>query len=197
MSAIFTDRETPIGLVRIVEQDGAITRVDMSSCEGFAARECGQAGTSALLRAAAQQLDEYFAGTRTAFELPLRPEGTAFQRQAWQALCDIPYGQTRSYAQQARAVGRPAATRAIGAANGRNPIAIIVPCHRVIGSDGSLTGYAGGEAVKRWLLDHEGVKEGAKDRAKEQRKEGLKDRAKRQANDDGQLALWSGAAAPS
>lgn len=173
MSAIFTDRTTPIGLVRIVEQDGAITRVDMSSCEGFEARERGQPGTSALLQAAARQLDEYFAGTRTEFELALRPAGTAFQCQAWQALCAIPYGQTRSYAQQARAVGRPTATRAIGAANGRNPIAIIVPCHRVIGSDGSLTGYAGGEAVKRWLLDHEGAQKRS------------------------QLALWSDAAAPS
>jgi methylated-DNA-[protein]-cysteine S-methyltransferase len=181
MSATFTDRETPIGVVRIVEEDGAITRVDMSSCEGFVARECGQAGTSALLRWAAQQMDEYFAGTRTAFALPLRPQGTAFQRQAWQALCAIPYGQTRSYAQQARAVGRPTATRAIGAANGRTPIAIIVPCHRVIGSDGSLTGYAGGESVKRWLLRHEGAK----------------DAVQKDATDRAQLALWSDAAAPS
>lgn len=172
MSAIFTDRATPIGVVRIVEQDGAITRVDMSSCEGFDDRDRGVAGTSALLRAAAQQLDEYFAGTRTAFDLPLRAAGTTFQRQAWQALCAIPFGETRSYAQQARAVGRPTATRAIGAANGRNPIAIIVPCHRVIGSDGSLTGYAGGETVKRWLLNHEGAQKRA------------------------QLALWSNAAAP-
>jgi len=172
MSAIFMDRTTPIGLVRIVEQDGAVTRVDLSTSDGFANRESGQAGTSPLLQAAVQQLDEYFAGQRTAFELPLRPEGTAFQRQAWQALCAIPYGETRSYAQQARAVGRPTATRAIGAANGRNPIAIIVPCHRVIGSDGSLTGYAGGEPVKRWLLAHEG--------------------AQRRT----QLALWSDANAP-
>src|SRR3569623_1954792 len=157
MSAIFTDRTTPIGLVRIVVQDGAITRVDLSTCEGFGQRDSGQSGTSPLLQAVAQQLDEYFAGTRTAFDLPLRPAGTAFQRQAWQALCASPYGQTRSYAQQARAVGRPTATRAVGAANGRNPIAIIVPCHRVIGSDGSQTGYAGGEPVKRWLLAHEGA----------------------------------------
>jgi methylated-DNA-[protein]-cysteine S-methyltransferase len=155
MSAIFMDTETPIGVVRVVEQDGAITRVDMSSCDGFEDRACGRPGTSPLLRAAVDQLRQYFAGQRTTFELPLRPAGTAFQRAAWQALCAIPYGETRSYAQQARAVGRPTATRAIGAANGRNPIAIIVPCHRVIGSDGSLTGYAGGEAVKRWLLDHE------------------------------------------
>jgi methylated-DNA-[protein]-cysteine S-methyltransferase len=172
MPAIFTDRETPVGLVRVVEQDGAITHVDLSSCEGFHERERGQPGTSPLLRTAVQQLDEYFAHTRTVFDLPLRAEGTAFQRQAWQALSMIPYGETRSYAQQARAVGRPTATRAIGAANGRNPIAIIVPCHRVIGSDGTLTGYAGGEPVKRWLLRHEGAQKRA------------------------QLDLWSAAAAP-
>jgi len=151
------DTETPIGLVRVVEEDGAITRVDMATSKGFERRAWGQRGSSATLEAAVEQLAEYFAGARTAFELPLRLAGTAFQRQAWQALCAIPFGQTRSYAEQARAVGRPTATRAIGAANGRNPIAIIVPCHRVIGSDGSLTGYAGGEPVKRWLLDHEGA----------------------------------------
>ena len=157
MSAIFMDTETPIGLVRVVEEDGAITRVGMATSKGFAQRAWGQRGSSAMLKMAVEQLAAYFAGTRTTFELPLRPAGTAFQRQAWQALCAIPFGQTRSYAEQARAVGRPTATRAIGAANGRNPIAIIVPCHRVIGSDGSLTGYAGGEPVKRWLLNHEGA----------------------------------------
>jgi len=157
MSAIFMDTETPIGLVRVVEQEGAVTRVGLATSKGFAQRDWGQRGTSATLHAVVEQLAEYFVGTRTTFELPLRPAGTAFQRQAWQALCAIPFGQTRSYAEQARAVGRPTATRAIGAANGRNPIAIIVPCHRVIGSDGSLTGYAGGEPVKRWLLNHEGA----------------------------------------
>jgi methylated-DNA-[protein]-cysteine S-methyltransferase len=110
-----------------------------------------------VLAAAADQLREYFAGHRRAFDLPLAPEGTGFQQRVWTALLAIPYGQTRSYGQIAAAVGRPAASRAVGAANGRNPIAIIVPCHRVIGSSGQLTGYGGGLPTKRWLLAHEGA----------------------------------------
>ncbi len=101
------------------------------------------------------QLEEYFAGSRTEFELPLAPAGTAFQRDAWTALRAIPYGATRSYAEQAAALGRPRAIRAVGAANGRNPIAIVVPCHRVVGSRGALTGYGGGVERKEWLLGHE------------------------------------------
>ena len=103
----------------------------------------------------ARQLDEYFAGSRRQFDLPLDLVGTEFQRLAWEALQTIPYGATRSYSQQATAIDRPNAVRAIGAANGRNPVSIIVPCHRVVGADGSLTGYAGGVDVKRFLLDHE------------------------------------------
>ncbi len=104
---------------------------------------------------AARQLAEYFAGTRTDFNLPLVLAGTPFQQAAWAALRQIPYGQTRSYQQQAAAIQRPAAIRAIGTANGKNPISIIVPCHRVIGANGSLTGYGGGLAAKQWLLAHE------------------------------------------
>ena len=103
----------------------------------------------------ARQLDEYFAGSRRQFDLALDPVGTDFQRLAWDALQTIPYGATRSYSQQAAAIERPTAARAIGAANGRNPISIIVPCHRVVGANGSLTGYAGGIDVKRFLLEHE------------------------------------------
>lgn len=106
-------------------------------------------------RVAVLQLAEYFAGTRQVFDLPLAAQGTAFQQQAWAALQQIPYGQTRSYQQQAAAIGRPAAVRAIGTANGRNPLSIIVPCHRVIGANGSLTGYGGGLGAKQWLLAHE------------------------------------------
>jgi len=102
-----------------------------------------------------RQLAEYFAGDRLAFELPLAPVGTEFQRRVWHRLAQIPLGQTRSYRELAVEVGNPLAVRAVGAANGRNPISIVVPCHRVIGSAGSLTGYAGGLATKRWLLDHE------------------------------------------
>ncbi len=112
------------------------------------------AGHPVLARARAQ-LAEYFAGDRTAFDLPLRARGTAFQERVWTALAEIPYGETRSYATLARDIGRPAAMRATGAATGRNPLSIVVPCHRVVGSDGSLTGYAGGTARKEWLLRHE------------------------------------------
>ncbi|MBP8221372.1 MAG: methylated-DNA--[protein]-cysteine S-methyltransferase, partial [Aeromonadaceae bacterium] len=94
----------------------------------------------------------YFAGRLQRFTLPLAAHGTAFQQAVWQALCDIPYGETRSYGDIARAIGKPAAVRAVGAANGRNPLSIIVPCHRVIGQNGSLTGYAGGLPIKQQLL---------------------------------------------
>ncbi len=101
------------------------------------------------------QLQEYFAGSRHDFELPLDLQGTEFQVAAWNALAEIPYGSTASYGQQAASIGRPTAVRAIGGANGRNPVAIVLPCHRIVGADGSLTGFGGGIEVKKWLLDHE------------------------------------------
>jgi methylated-DNA-[protein]-cysteine S-methyltransferase len=104
---------------------------------------------------ARSQLDEYFAGRRTTFDLSLHLEGTAFQVKVWSALADVPYGHTIGYAELARQIGRPSAARAVGSANGCNPISIILPCHRVIGSDGSLTGYGWGTDRKAWLLDHE------------------------------------------
>ena len=107
------------------------------------------------LRSAATQLQEYFAGKRTRFDLPLAPRGTEFQKAVWAALLRIPFGETASYGQIARAIGKPAASRAIGGANHRNPIAIVIPCHRVIGADGSMTGYGGGLDHKRLLLDLE------------------------------------------
>jgi methylated-DNA-[protein]-cysteine S-methyltransferase len=106
-------------------------------------------------REAASQLDAYFAGERTDFDLPLQPEGTVFQQKVWRLLQQIPHGQTRSYGQLAAAIGTPSASRAVGMANGRNPISIIIPCHRVIGAGGKLTGYAGGLTTKKWLLNHE------------------------------------------
>lgn len=109
----------------------------------------------AILQQSATQLGEYFAGSRQTFSVPLAPAGTAFQQQVWQYLQQIPYGETRSYGAQATALGKPSAMRAVGAANGRNPIAIIVPCHRVVAANGKLTGYAGGIAHKVWLLRHE------------------------------------------
>jgi methylated-DNA-[protein]-cysteine S-methyltransferase len=103
------------------------------------------------------QLDSYFVGRRMAFDLTLAPEGTPFQRAVWSLLVTIPHGTTTTYAALAARLGRPGALRAVGAANARNPIGIIVPCHRVVGADGSLTGYAGGIERKRWLLEHEGA----------------------------------------
>ncbi len=114
-----------------------------------------------VLRATATQLGEYFAGDRQVFDLPLAPAGTQFQQRVWQALALIPYGSTWSYRRLAEEVGSPGASRAVGLANGRNPISIVVPCHRVIGADGSLTGYGGGVARKRVLLDLERRQAGA------------------------------------
>jgi methylated-DNA-[protein]-cysteine S-methyltransferase len=110
-----------------------------------------------ILERTGAQLAEYFAGTRTTFDLPLDPPGTAFERRVWDALRAIPYGTTVSYGELARRLGDGRATRAVGAANGKNPIPIIVPCHRVVGSRGELTGFGGGLERKRWLLEHEGV----------------------------------------
>ena len=111
----------------------------------------------AALKQSSAQLRAYFAGELREFELPLAPEGTPFQQRVWRALCDIPFGETISYGELARRIGQPTASRAVGLANGRNPISIVVPCHRVIGADGSLTGYAGGLARKDALLRLEGA----------------------------------------
>ena len=119
-----------------------------------AGRDGEQVSTIAAARA---QLDEYFAGRRTRFELPLSPLGTPFQRRVWAALAEIPYGRTISYLELARSVGDERAVRAVGGANGKNPLPIVLPCHRVIGADGSLTGFGGGIERKRWLLEHEGA----------------------------------------
>ncbi|WP_193165913.1 methylated-DNA--[protein]-cysteine S-methyltransferase [Microbulbifer hainanensis] len=116
-----------------------------------------QEGATALTDMAAGQLEEYFAGTRRAFDLPLDPQGTEFQRRVWDALLRIPYGETRSYREQAESLGNPRAIRAVARANGANRIAIIIPCHRVIGADGTLTGYAGGLERKAQLLTLEGA----------------------------------------
>lgn len=115
---------------------------------------------SILLARARDQLNAYFDGVLTVFDLPLAAEGTPFQRQVWAELRRIPFGSTSSYGAVARSLGRPSAARAVGAANGRNPIPIIVPCHRVIGANGSLTGFGGGMERKRWLLNHERRYEG-------------------------------------
>jgi len=117
----------------------------------------GRQPATAILARARRQLEEYFAGTRTTFDVPLAPTGTPFEQRVWEALRAIPYGTTTSYGVLARQLGDPRATRAVGAANGRNPIPIIVPCHRVVGARGELTGFGGGIDRKRWLLEHEGA----------------------------------------
>ncbi|HEU4734323.1 MAG TPA: methylated-DNA--[protein]-cysteine S-methyltransferase [Kofleriaceae bacterium] len=148
---ITTTVSSPIGTLRLYAELDRLVGLylpDRPAPDGVERR-------SRVLREASVQLTEYFAGRRRAFSLELALHGTGFQRCVWDALAQIPYGETRSYAELARAIGRPAAPRAVGAANGRNPISIIVPCHRLIGTDGSLTGYGGGLAAKRWLLEHE------------------------------------------
>ncbi len=140
--------ESPIGPLLLTCSDTGLTSLQMGA---RAEREQDHP----LLQQARLQLGEYFAGERTEFELPLEPQGTEFQRAVWNQLCAIPFAETASYGQVAARVGRPKASRAVGAANGANPIAIIVPCHRVIGADGSLTGFGGGLQRKQWLLQHE------------------------------------------
>ena len=139
--------ETPFGPVQaVVNDDGALTELK------FGASRTNGASANPVIR---QQLDEFFAGKRTTFDLPMAPAGTDFQKRVWAELTRIPYGETISYAELAKRVGSEGAARAVGRANATNPIAVVVPCHRVIGADGSLTGYAYGVELKRSLLDFE------------------------------------------
>lgn len=149
-----TTLASPVGDLTLIADDTALVAILWPDDRPGRVRLAATADTPdhPVLAAAAAQLAEYFAGTRTAFDLPLAPRGTAFQRDVWRALDAIPYGETRSYADIAQAIGRPTATRAVGAANGRNPISIVTPCHRVIGRSGALTGFAGGLAAKQHLL---------------------------------------------
>jgi methylated-DNA-[protein]-cysteine S-methyltransferase len=142
--------DSPVGRVVAVDVDGALVRL------GTADDSPGTRDDDACcLPAVREQLDAYWAGQLTEFDLPVQAVGTPFQQSVWAALRTIPYGDTWSYAELAEAVGRPTAVRAVGAANGRNPVWLVVPCHRVVGSSGTLVGYAGGLHVKRYLLDHE------------------------------------------
>ncbi len=149
--------ETPIGPLLVAADEAGLRRISFAERGKARQPEAGWVRDAAPFRQLASQLQEYFAGKRRRFSLRLAPEGTAFQRATWQALAEIPYGTTISYAELARRVGRPAASRAVGAANGANPLPIVVPCHRVIGADGSLTGFGGGLPVKRALLELEGA----------------------------------------
>ena len=140
---------TPVGQVRIDWEDGAVVGLRAAAEFLEKGRETG------LTALAAEQLRQYFAGERRSFDFPYVLRGTPFQRDVWNALLDIPYGQTRSYGEIARQLGRPGAARAVGAACGRNPVWIVVPCHRAVGADGKLTGYAGGLEMKQALLELE------------------------------------------
>lgn len=139
---------TPIGPLRLVASEAALVAVEPVDA-------APSPPTHPVLAEAARELDAWFRGELRAFETPLAPAGTPFQAQVWAALARIPFGETRTYAELAASIGRPGAARAVGAANARNPLAVVIPCHRVVGADGALTGYAWGLDKKRWLLDHE------------------------------------------
>lgn len=153
---IETRIDSPLGPLRLLADDHGLRGIYMQRHQGEPLASVGtDTPDHPILLLAATQLREYFAGDRRVFDLPLAAEGTPFQQRVWQALMTLEFGQTCSYGALARAIGQPSASRAVGAANGRNPLSIVVPCHRVIGADGSLTGYGGGEPNKRWLLEHE------------------------------------------
>lgn len=165
MSLISHTYPTPLGEMTALFSEQGLCLLEFTQHTRGLAREIAQVeaarggparpGRSALTEQLGRELAEYFAGRRRRFDVPLDLVGTPFQIDVWHALLKIPYGQTRSYAEQARSIGRPTATRAVAAANGSNKISLIVPCHRVIGSDGGLTGYGGGVPRKQWLLELE------------------------------------------
>jgi len=154
---LHTTIKSPIGELLLVGDGNALRGLHMQEGRKPAKVAPGWERQPDAFTEVRTQVSEYFAGQRTTFELPLEPIGTLFQLQVWQALQEIPYGETVSYAELARRIGRPSAPRAVGAANGSNPLSIIVPCHRLIGTNGSPTGYAGGMERKRLLLDLEAV----------------------------------------
>ena len=154
-SAAFTVVASPLGELTLTGTGTALTGIRFAGPEGPADPGPGLRRDPGPFREAVAQLEAYFAGERRTFDLPLAPVGTAFQQRVWAALRTIPYGETRSYGWLAAEIGAPGSARAVGLANGRNPIAVVVPCHRVIGANGTLTGYAGGMERKRLLLDLE------------------------------------------
>lgn len=159
MSARRLTIESPVGRLILIADDQGLIRILFANEGlddlGMTDDDVPEAPDDPVLAVTARQLGEYFAGERRTFELPLHLEGNNFEREAWRALASIPYGETVSYADQAEFIGRPGAFRAVGGANGRNPIPIVLPCHRVVGADGSLVGFGGGLVIKQWLIDHE------------------------------------------
>lgn len=154
----YTEIDSPVGRLLLTTDGSALTGVyfDMPGRSPRELERWTRDAKAGPLPETARQLEEYFKGARREFDLPLDLQGTEFQKRAWRNLLTIPYGETRSYGDQARLIGNPNASRAVGLANGRNPLPIVVPCHRVIGANGSLTGFGGGLERKRWLLAHEG-----------------------------------------
>lgn len=159
---IYTLLDSPLGKLTLTSDGKHLTGIHFPRRDGQAAveRTWQRDDAAPVLARARAQLAEYFSGKRTRFELPLRPQGTAFQQSVWRALLKVPFGKTSTYGALAAAIGRPSAARAVGAAVGANPLAVVVPCHRIIGADGTLTGYAGGLARKTKLLALEGVRAG-------------------------------------
>jgi len=153
---------SPLGGILLTADDRGLTGINFQNARGAKNPRSGSVDSSAPFREAASQLGAYFRGELKSFDLPLSVGGTPFQRSVWKALGDIPYGETISYRELARRVGRPKAWRAVGAANRANPLPIVVPCHRVVGSDGRLTGYYGGINLKEYLLKLEAAAAGAK-----------------------------------
>jgi methylated-DNA-[protein]-cysteine S-methyltransferase len=155
VSTAYTTVDSPIGELLLVGDERGLSGLYMHSQRYGPERDPAWRHDPGPFAGAATQLEEYFAGERTAFELPLAPSGTPFQQRVWRLLREIPFGETTTYGALARAFGNPRTVRAVGLANGRNPISVIVPCHRVIGADGSLVGFGGGIERKRALLAHE------------------------------------------
>lgn len=155
MTTLVLEIDSPIGTLRLRSSGRALVSLEMLDDEHAPLDAADVRGSDAVLELARRELTAYFAGALREFTVPLEPSGTPFQRRVWAELRAIPFGTTQSYRDVAARIGQPTATRAVGLANGKNPIAVIVPCHRVIGADGSLTGYGGGLPRKRILLDHE------------------------------------------
>ena len=154
-SVLYSTMASPLGELLLTCDGTALTGINMQAQKYGPERASDWKRDDAVLEHAREQLRAYFEGKLRDFTLPLAAEGTPFQQRVWRALCDIPFGETISYGELARRVGKPNASRAVGLANGHNPISIVVPCHRVIGTNGALTGYGGGIERKRWLLAHE------------------------------------------
>lgn len=166
MTISYMQVDSPIGCLTVAATDAAVVEILFTdgTGKGKAQPNPEWVPVDDVGLGVTQQLNEYFAGDRVVFDLPLNPQGTDFQKDVWKALVKIPFGITKTYQQIAQQIERPKAVRAVGAANGRNPIPLVIPCHRVIGANGKLTGFGGGLPIKQWLLAHEGCWQGGPER---------------------------------